>query len=687
MSTIINEVLTDFKVQGTQALVTGLRQAGEQTGTFFNRLSDTSRMSDRIGKQWSAIATTIRYAVAGRAVFGLVQMVSQLKDVQVQLGLIQAVGSKPGPGGREIPLTNVDVTKLGQQMQQVSQATLTPIDQINDAVINLYSTVQNLKTTDIPNILTSIGQAAELSQTPIESLTQAATTMNIAFGRPNNAQTIAQFSRQWWGLIKEAPGGVLAAPEIAQQLPNISTIFQQGLSPNVPAKTAQAQMMTLVLGSLRFGATPSTGMRGLQYLLQSLETAPSNKARAALASVGVTPFSVRRKGIYATTIGFLQRIAGITGHISPENIAKMQAIPEDQLETTQNLPGVSPGEMTFLRTAVGRVHAVRAAIVLASQLQHKGNVKSLSESLQLMLDEQNNQADDVDSMSKAWQAFAERTPLKAATIAINNMRLQAAQALEPIINWSVRHTVLPLGNVMQQHRHATNLAVEGITGGAAALGLWSFLTGGRGGLLRAGRIGSRGFAGTQAIESIASGTPPKGTILDPIFVRVVGSAFGTNIPPIIRPSERTPPKEEDRLGKTVARGGISRFFGVVGAAAFATQLISDYAPKSLGLRGHGPFDKGFWDFSAPWEHGNAAQQNARFKELAEIQRKLGSQANMVTSITEAGVTGKGGKAELTLNINLKHPDGTTETKKIRVHYNQYINGNFPSSKGAPNARK
>jgi hypothetical protein len=119
-------------------------------------------------------------------------------------------------------------------------------------------------------MLTQIGQGAKLAQTPIEDLTQAATTFQIAFGRMVDPTSIGQFTRMWTQLIGVAPGGIAAAPTIAQAIPGLASMFQLAPGRNTNPATAQAQLMSLTLGVLRTGMPPATAMRGLTYFLQSI---------------------------------------------------------------------------------------------------------------------------------------------------------------------------------------------------------------------------------------------------------------------------------------------------------------------------------------------------------------------------------------------------------------------------------
>jgi hypothetical protein len=715
-SRITGIVATQFTAQGGQAIVQQLHSMGQATGAFYNRLQDTSRQSSVLTNQWRAMATTIRYAIAGQAIFGLTRMVGQLKDVQQQLGLIQSLGTQPGPGGTSIGFSNADVNKLGDQLQKVALTTITPINDINNAAINLLSTIQDVNPGDVPKILTDIAEAAKLSQTPIEDLTQAATTMNIAFGRANSAANIGQFSRMWNAMIGLAPGGIRAAPELAKQLPNVSTVFQQGLSPNVPAKTAQAQMMSLVLGSLRFGATPSTAMRGLAYFLQSLETPASAKAKTALEGIGITPQSVRRTGINATTMKFLRHISG---NMTKTQLGQLQAIPEDQLEGMNALPGVAPNQMAFLRTSLGRIHAVRTAIVLASQLKERGGVASLQEDLDALLGYQNDEIKDTHSLSVGWQKFRDRSKLAEAANALNVLSLQVAQTVEPILNLAA--TGITKGvTVAQHHRRATEIAVGATAVGAALLGGRRFLSRGAGGAV----------GGIQAIRSATSTTPPSGTIADPIYVRVIGDIFGTGglrkPGPVTTVEEGTKTAGKGWIEKVGARAGLASTvaskaavpvtLAVLGAAAIkgglhAKRTISEQKEEFSHhgffgnvIRGANPWTLGKgigsgavddWHKLIGLTHGGAwggggggnPAASAALRRAQDIWNKNGNTVSGIRNDNIREFTNARGVHEIAMTIMVKHPDGTETKKRVHIPVKLWETKPAPTAKGSPNGRR
>src|SRR5512146_2649421 len=275
MSQINNVITTTFRAR-EGGLIAQLGSYAQGFGTIYNRLSDNSRMSDRLNSQWRAFGTTLRYAIAGQTIFGLVRMLGQLRDINTQLAEMAAL-TTPGTGGSSFSFQQVN--QLRDTLQRTAIDTITPLSQVNDAAINFLSTVQNVRPgNDLATMLTQIGRAATIAQTPIMDLTQAVTTQQIAFGRPVNPQTVGQATRMWQELILQAPGGPAVSSTIAQAMPSLASMFQLGRGRNVPPNVAQAQMYGLTLGALRTGMPAATAMRGLTYLLQSIAQ-PTGKAR------------------------------------------------------------------------------------------------------------------------------------------------------------------------------------------------------------------------------------------------------------------------------------------------------------------------------------------------------------------------------------------------------------------------
>jgi len=716
MSTINNTITTTFRARGNQAIAQ-MGTVSQGFGNIARSINDTTRLSTRLNDQWRALGTTIRYAVAGQAIFGLTRMIGQLKDVQQQLGLMQAIGEPAGGG----IFSDNAIKQMGDSLRQASVDSLTPINEINDATINYLSTVQGVKQSELPDIIKNIGQAAKLSQTPVEDLTKAASTLNVAFGRQNNFKNISEFNRMWFALIKTAPGGVSAAPEIAAQIPTLASMFQMAPGRSVSPRLAQAQMMSLTLGAVRTGAPPAVAMRGLTYLLQSVAQ-PTGGAAKALAGIGITPQFVERRGVYAATMKLLRTITN-TGRIGA-----ISAIPDDQLDDQSNLPGIPAAEMTRLRKMIPRIHGIRAAIILAHQLRQRGNVQSLNQDLQMMVNEQNNNVDDAHNMALAWKNFQKRAKLQQASIAINNMALQVAQTFEPVLNWSAGHLVTGPQHWAQNHPKWTHrlawgglAAIGGITvgrmlGGGKLLGklpLFNRLFGGGG-----GGLGHALVEANAAKAMMAGGATLGASPTNPLYVVVVdqlirGGNFGGG--------SRTPlgkaASDAERVGEDVAaaKGG-SKFFGLLGKVRRFPGGVGNFfrnrkldtaiAMDALDATGHAAKFAKFAKFAGPvgtaatifdyfynadpagqgeggggraaaWQRGNRLISSQR--SLAKANQLWGTNGNTVTGMNNpfAGVSG-----ELWMNITLKHPDGTTTQKRVHVPVKMWAN-KYPSQGGKP----
>lgn len=534
MSQITNTVLTSFRAVGGN-VVSELRSYAAGFGTIGSKINETSNMSGRLNNQWRAIGTTIRYAVAGTALYGLTSMVSKVSQLNVQLAQMQAI-SNSGIG-TSVGISNAQVPTLLNNLMQTSVDTITPLNEVNDAATNFLSTVQNVKPSELPTMLQQIGIGAKIAQTPIEDLTQAATTMQVAFNRRVNPQSIGQFSRMWQMLITTAPGARIAGSTIAQAMPGLASMFQLAPGKGIQGNVGQAQMMALTLGVLRTGMPAATGMRGLTYLLQSIAQ-PSAGASKALATIGITPQSVAQQGIFANVMKLLRTITH-TG-----NAKQLGAIPDDTMDTLDssngNLPGIPAAEMTRLRAMIPRIHGIRAALILSSQLQQRGDVSSIQQDLQHMLEVQDQNSKDTHNLNRAWQQFRQRARLADAANALNTMGLQVAQTFEPIMGFAAQHVIDPVTSAARRHPRATRDIVLGSGAFLAAMGIGRFTGIGRmlpKGLRESGLgklLGSgvgQGFVNERAITAaMTGGTGLGASPQNPLYVTVVGQLFGGNTP-------------------------------------------------------------------------------------------------------------------------------------------------------------
>jgi hypothetical protein len=549
--------------------------AGQVAGGFMNIGRQARGMSRDVSlaeKQMRAFGTTVRYAFAGSVIFGMTSMVGKLNEIQQQMGLIAAIA---GPSG--VNLTGGGLARLQDELAAKSVDARTNITDLNNSVINYLSTVQGADPKQLPEIVSAIGIAARLSQTPTEDLTKAVTTLNIAAGRNNNIKTINALLREWFSLISQAPGGIAAAPQIAQQLGPLASVAQMG-------RLTPEQLFGFSLGALRFGATPSVALRGTQYFLQSLFHPPSKQAREAMKGAGFTPELLHEVGGTEFARRYLKYVASLGARPTRAGVKRFgaladvmpntEAVAGDEFAPNLNIKGLPPDAIAFLSTTLGRIHGIRTALVLLQQLEKKGDVKSLDQLFKDFDKLKLGIGPDARLLQKAADDYRRETPLQAAAIALDSLRLTLARDMDFAINPISRG----ISGAAQKLTTDAGLRHKVLIGGVIAGGLLATRS-----LLGKGLLG-RGFAGAAVAESLASDTinPPAGTAADPLFVVVLGQLFGgggggggitDKIPPIITGG-----------GKFArARGFLGRHAGKVGLAMTAAWLASDEVGTWFGL--------------------------------------------------------------------------------------------------------
>jgi hypothetical protein len=706
VSSLTNVVMTEFRVRGAQILAQGIRASAAGVGTLYNRINEASRQSSVLNNQWRAIGTTIRYAIAGQAVFGLTRMIGQLREVQTQLGLIQAIASQPTPAATAAgsllggPLSTKQVDILGRKLQEVSLKTMAPISEVNAAAIQLYSTVSNVPPDQVSPMLEAIAKAATLSTTGVEDLTGSVLTLNTAFQRVQNPKNIQDVAQMWASMIALVPGGPAKGAEIQKQLGPVSTQFMSAPGQGASPRQAQAQMFALLTAVMRTGQTPSVAGRGLAYLLQAIATPRTEGQRKALATFGITPEVVSKEGVYNVLVNrFLPKIR------YGGNVKSLAALSEEQVEGMETFSGLPPGQAVKLREAIGMIHGVRAAIILSSQLRQHGNVQSIPQDLQIMLGHMDEHTADVLLLRNQWDRFSERAKLKEAANALNLMSLQVAQVFEPVFNFIASGAITPLAKKMQENRGTTREVVIGGAAVLAALGGARFI---RGGIPKA--IGV-----TQGLQSI--GGQPTGALDNPFYVWVLGNITGGGglpgrggggVPPIVAAGG----VNAARTGRMASiRAGASRIAGPVGVGLLATQAAQigvdrlpeeawytrvlnwrapTYGEMGRGILGLGsPFGKprmpGDLKKIGGWLGIGGGDGGGRQAEIEAAQKAFFS-IPAIRAAFEAGNV-KMGSGTLDINVNVKQPDGTVETQRIHLGKEFFQNGRIPSFQGSPAARR
>lgn len=694
MSRIENIITTTFRAHGGNVIAT-VGQMGGNLRSFGRIINENTQMSSRLNQQWRAFGTTIRYALAGSVIFGAGRLVTQIRDINQQLGQMQALS---GIGGTAF--SNQQVNTLGNALQKTALDTITPLNEVNDAAINFLSTVQNVDPAQIPAMLTLIGQGAKLAKTPIEDLTQAATTFQVAFGRMVDPTSVGQFTRMWTQLIGVAPGVVSAAPTIAQAIPGLASMFQLAPGRNANPATSQAQLMSLTLGVLRTGMPPATAMRGLTYFLQSIAQ-PTPQSAKALAGIGITPQSVVEQGIYPNAMKLLGQISTRPG--VAQRLAVMPDETIDQIDQEGgSLPGVSAQEMVRLRKMIPRIHGIRAAIILASQMQQHGNVQSLGGDLDMMLQAQNENSDVTKKLAQAWNDLSSRSRLQEATVALNTMGIQVASMFNPVFDFVSSGIAQHLAPWMQNNRGTAQKAVVGSAAFLGALtvgralnvgnlpglrnipGMRGLLTGGSG----------RGFIAAQAAEAAITGGHIRGDSPQfPIFVTVVGEIFGS--PASGGPSGTDPvPVPGSKLR------GLKRVAPWIAAAAMRGATVGGALTVGAGLGTAAlvaSMESEHQSYSRRFRHAAARVDPHRFPNLAKLIARTGredyttfdaNQRNLLLKLERGQITpGQAarilrGRADVHVQIQQVDANGRViQQKRVKVPLDMQSGGRVPKTRG------
>jgi hypothetical protein len=607
-----NQLVTSYIARGGQAVA----EAGRQAAGYANigrAARGMGRDASLAEKQMRAFGTTLRYAFAGSVIFGMTTMVGKLNEVQQQMGLISAIA---GPAGINFGANGL--SKLQDEIAAASVGARTNITDLNASVINFLSTVQSNKPQqlrkELPEIVSSIGMAARLSQTPTEDLTKAVTTLNIAAGRNNNLKTVNALLREWFSLISRAPGGIAAAPQIAQQLGPLASVAQMGrLNPE--------QLFGISQAALRFGATPSVALRGTQFMLQSLFKPPSEKGAAAMKGAGLTPELLAKVGGTEFLRRYLTHVRSLGATPARAGVKRFGALADtmmnpdasvgEEFAPNLDIPGMSPKAIEFLSTSLGRIHGIRTALVLLQK------PKLIDDYIRGFTDLRDGVGKDAKQLERAANRYRNETPLQAAAIALDSLRTTLSRDFGFFLNPASKAIAGGGQELIENERLRKGLLIGGgavLAGGVAA----RLFTKGGFGKLRG--MGATGVAVAQASQAISSGKLGLGeTPNNPVWVQIVGQVFGqggggggSGLPPVIATG-----------GKAGRFGRFGRLLKGGGLALTAAWLAQDYfGDKFPGVDAIGPGDVGTGNFRDNWQ-----SLTGRGLDLNRIKR-LRSLSNM-----------------------------------------------------------
>jgi hypothetical protein len=708
MSSITNVITTVFRARGNQAIAT-MGSIGAGFGNIGRQINQTSRMSERLNNQWRAIGTTFRYALAGTAVFGTAQLIKNLGDLQRQVGLIQALG---GAQGGILPNTKFPVTGLMADARKEAVRSLTPINQFNEGLINMFSTVQNVPENQAAKMMGEISLAAQLAQTDSETASKAIFGMFSTFGMAPNMVNVQKMTRSLTELITEVPGGPEAARQIFQQFPQLASIAQMG-------RGTLPQIIGLYETNLRTGGTAGTTGRGLQYLMQTVAfpERQTKTSRRALASVGITPEYVEKYGVTRALLRLITAIrtkGGVNVKKGSENItddeleAMAGELPTDVLQLGN--AGITGPGGRLLAAAIPRIHGARSLALLASRpeilLQDLEDIQAAWDGNDAALKEY---ADKI-------KAFTDPQKLNAAAIAVQAAQQQVILAFQPIANLAARG-IVGAEAVTERHPEATKRVILGSGAFLAALGIGKFF-----GVPGVRKLpGIRNLLGNAYVQEEAaraatgaggqrSGQSPQ----DALFVIVVGEIFGSSGggggggggkggkgPGVDDAAEAYLGYRGLRTVGKWGRKGLSRVGNAIddigrtasiklGGAGADKSILTKIGTK-VGLKGI-PVVGSAISFFADAENVNQGEGEwlARRNRAREVFGKtLASGQSIVNVPGQARLGQFQGKAHVFMRLEI-HDKNTGKNRLVQVHVpvSMWEHGRAPSSQGkAGNKRK
>jgi hypothetical protein len=475
-------------------------------------------------------------------------------------------------------------------------------------------------------------------------------------------------------------------------MPGLASMFQLAPGQHGTAASRQAQMMALTQGVLMTGMPAATGMRGLTYLLQSIAQ-PTGGAKTALAGIGITPQFVQQQGVFAAVMRLLHTISPV----SRGRAKQLGAIPDETLDATNTLPGIPANELTALRTMIPRIHGIRAAIILASQLQSRGDVQSIAQDLTDYMKVQDVNSKQAKKVNKAAQDLRRNANMEQAAISLHNAGLEIARAFNPLIA-HVTHGISGATSAMRHHPRLTHDIALGGAGVLAALGVARFtgiplpgflgrITGATGQALVRGEATKAAMSGATGL-----GASPQ----NPLYVIVVGQLFGGGTP---GPTNDPVPSffkkiAAGRAGQLLlSRAGLTAAGSSAAIAAIALAQRGDQGPV-MHVTPHGEI---VWSPTGrPYRRrtsgvpGNLEHDNMQLP-MNQVHQLILSQARRVFGGNIQAVTGYGagmwhGQADINMTITREGADGRLHRQRVHIPVDMWKHGRHPSHRGRKNIR-
>lgn len=719
MGDVNRTIRTTWVGQGGNVLATIGRLNSELRG-LGTSADQVNRRTGILGQQFRALGTTIRYALAGSVIFGSLRALSTLSEYQKKLGQIQAITDRPGPGGGTIlGFDSRDLAKLNKDIQDVSVSTVSSLGDIQDSVLLIQSSFQNLPEERVMQFARLFNEAAQVTQASAEGASNAIIGMLGAFapGQRGNLEQAQRMARIYTQLISVSAGirGDVGA-NIVSQLSG--SALQGGFSPEQMAgllttvSFAQAgapRIAGLGLGQLMVNILrPKTAQEKQAYAEAGLPTDPNELAKmGGMKVLQQLMAAVRKRGGLRFTPGMTEE--DVSAATTPEEV------------------GVTGGGTALAYQFFGRVQALRQFAIL---------MNAGTDAINKNVAEMHRGIPVHDRFMKIYQ---EETLARAAQ-SWATFSVSFVQTMSPVLNLMARLTETSTTFL----RHNPRVA-QGLAAGVLGLGV-----AGRFGLLgKVSRVlfGGRGLAGAARLEALPQQVPRALLEAEALPAALAGAGQGSRAAPfwvIIHPLSWAlgapgggitdkggggglPPAVVPwwRRGGRLGRFGLLRGGGAVAAMAMlAGNEIStgageadrrrSFADVIRMIRGNPRIFPRLSQTYPALEQGNLEGQAAAVWQMLAGGKIRPGQAERMLRANALGTQRFGhhagfpgifwqaltagisrpqgqqatlkGKADVTVTVNIREASGRQTRKRVHVPVNmwpQFSGGRFPFQGGRP----
>lgn len=570
MSDIQRNIVTNWISRGAQ----GVRA---QIGMVNSALLGLDRTEQRVGRsssilnnQLRALGTTVRYALSGFTVYGVLGAVQNLQTLQESMAAIAAIGEQPGLAGR--PLATEQLSQMRDDILRISTDIAQPAEDIANSVTQIFSTLQNVspgQATAFARIFSMLTRTT--ASKDVQLVGQGLLGTMMAFGIPQNQRGAMGTANMIRKFIQTS--ALFTGESFAQFTPQALTGARlSGLDPS--------QFFSLLTLMTRQGGTPAVASRHLGQLLRNLRT-PPKESQKFFDQIGLDVNTLASLPPVEILRRMMEAVQGAGG-------ATAAPMPSEALENLMGTEGnrdvgiSGPGSI-LAANLLKRAESRRAFVVLMQNWLGTANLAGYER----LIDIYNRAAGNANELADANERALDQIPITRAQQAWRNFFTSLVSEADPVFRMfaDLSETISNFATSGSRQRQAV---LAGAGGGLLALLLGRRLLAGRGmplgGLGRLFGAGTAAFAIAQGIKGETSQmTAPKGTVSDPIFVVVLYQLGGGKFAPVVGPGGTGAGRGGGRLGRVLPfLAGVPLGLAATTAAAVVASAGATRQPRNLG---------------------------------------------------------------------------------------------------------